>query len=141
MPLTLRLQPSMRAIVELALARRGWSWSDLTYAEVSRVTIQRFRSGNPIRPEVFKRICDVLGLDVEQIANLDIDDLFKNTPGIDKISLEESSNNIELRAKENADLLVSLFQNIKKKLPPSVPNEVIAQLTIKAFENANIDSG
>lgn len=76
MAITLKATREGLAKVDLARRRKGWNADALAWvdaARTSKATLRRFRQGKKIQEEVFKAICQAVGVDWQEVVDNTID--------------------------------------------------------------------
>jgi DNA-binding XRE family transcriptional regulator len=128
--------------VKQALYRRFYNQMNLAdTVGLCRDTVHKFLNGKPIDRWNFIEICETLGLDWRTVANLNVElnveasEAENNAPAPLPRSTEHDEQ-IESIAKRNAEILVTLFKNIRSQLPSDVSDEVVAKLAKAALSEA-----
>jgi DNA-binding Xre family transcriptional regulator len=134
----IRVAPEHIETVKQALRRRFYSQMNLAdTVGLARSTVQSFLNGKPVHLGSFIEICGQLGLDWQTVVELHTTAAKEaNNARASLPTSTEDDERIESIAKRNADILVTLFKNIRSQLPSDVSDEVVANLAKAALSEA-----
>ncbi len=141
MAITLKATKEGLAKVDLARRKKGWNadavaWVDA--AQTSPATLRRFRQGKRIQEEVFKAICQAVGVNWEEVVDNTIDTPTTQTAESTWLLLLSATLNEVDRQKAEAlielanELLGNPFIALKKIEPGSVV--LVLESCLEAFE-------
>lgn len=128
--------------VKQALYRRFYNQMNLAdTVGLCRDTVHKFLNGKPIDRWNFIELCETLGLNWRTVANINVELNIEvseetNNALVSLPASTEYDEQIESIAKRNAEILVTLFKNIRSQLPSDVSDEVVVNLAKAALSEA-----